>query len=321
MQKYKITSIGEILFDVYPDEKNIGGAPFNFIYHIIKIAGRGNFISRIGNDELGKEILQLMSKNNIESGFIQIDDEHPTGTAIANLDAEKIPHWKIEEERAYDFINQTKDLKKIIKTETSCLYFGTLAQRNGTTRKTIQSLFNEKIKFFCDLNIRQKFYSKEIIEKSLYAANVLKLNIDELKIVNDLLMKATFHLEDGNNYFEMEKLAKQMIDTFGIELLCITLGEDGAILINANETNHFKIKVDEIVDTVGAGDAYAAVLCLGYLRGWSLETINLLATSFAADVVKIKGALPDDEMFYDKIKRDICDIGVDHDEERIGKSQ
>jgi fructokinase len=196
-----------------------------------------------------------------------------------------------------------------------------LAQRNGTTRKTIQSLFNEKIKFFCDLNIRQKFYSKEIIEKSLYAANVLKLNIDELKIVNDLLMKATFHLEDGNNYFEMEKLAKQMIDTFGIELLCITLGEDGAILINANETNHFKIKVDEIVDTVGAGDAYAAVLCLGYLRGWSLETINLLATSFAADVVKIKGALPDDEMFYDKIKRDICDIGVDHDEERIGKSQ
>ena len=180
----KITSIGEILFDVYGNQKKLGGAPFNFIYHIIKLTGQGNFVSRIGNDESGEKIRRILNEKKISDQFLQTDQTHKTGVAKTNLNNNKVPDFVIKENCAYDFINQTDDLLKVVNDQTDCLYFGTLAQRNETSRKTIQSLFDKRIKYFCDLNIRQKFYSKEIIEKSLYAADVLKLNEDELKLVN-----------------------------------------------------------------------------------------------------------------------------------------
>ncbi len=288
-----ITSFGEILFDVYPDKKLLGGAPFNFIYHVKKMTGSGNFISRVGDDDLGKKILSLADSNEL-GNYIQIDYEHLTGVANANLDKNKIPHWQIELNRAYDFIEINEQINHMIEEKTDCLYFGTLVQRNETSRKTIRSLFGKKIKYFCDLNIRQDFYSKEIIESSLIASNAVKLNIEELDLVNVLLIKEKSGIEET---------AKQIMKKYQIELLCVTQGSDGSFLFKGKEVDHCKINADKIVDTVGAGDAYAAVLCLGYLNRWDISRLNKLASGFAAKIVSVPGALPSDDLIYNEIKQ------------------
>ena len=290
-----ITSFGEILFDVYPDKKTLGGAPFNFIYHIKKLTGSGNFISRIGDDELGKNILSLVSSSGIETKFIQIDKNYPTGAANANLDKDKIPHWQIELNRAYDFIEYNSDISRLIEEKSDCLYFGTLAQRNEKSRKTIQTLFGKKIKYFCDLNIRQDFYSKKIIESSLTASDAVKLNLEELDLVNDLLIKGKSGIEET---------ARQIMNKYKIELLCVTQGSEGASLFKEKDSDYCKIGIGNIVDTVGAGDAYAAVLCLGYLNGWKISRINKLASEFAGKIVTFPGAIPKDDSIYNIFKKE-----------------
>ena len=145
----RITAIGEILFDIYPDGKNLGGAPFNFIYHVIKLTGRGNFISAVGNDKFGAEILDILNNKGIEKKYVQVNYDHPTGAAVANLDEKKIPHWEIKTGTAYDFINPAPVLEELISGGTDCLYFGTLARRSEVSGRTIKYLFNRKnIKYF-----------------------------------------------------------------------------------------------------------------------------------------------------------------------------
>ncbi len=291
-----ITAIGEILFDVYPEYKKLGGAPFNFIHHVIKLTGKGNFISRVGNDDLGKEILEILKNKKISNDFVQIDDEHKTGVAKPSLGNDKVPDWNIELNRAYDFIELNDKIKNLFNQKTDCLYFGTLAQRSEKSKKTIQSFFNnDDKKYFCDLNIRQNFYNKEIIESSLKTSNVLKLNLDELKLLNDLLY---------NKNFDQKDTAQKLIDNYTLDLLCVTKGSDGAYLYKANESNNYQVKLDknEIVDTVGAGDAYASFLCIGFLEHWELDKINKFASEFAAEIVKINGALPDNDSLYEKFK-------------------
>ncbi|MCL5029998.1 MAG: PfkB family carbohydrate kinase [Bacteroidetes bacterium] len=289
----KITSFGEILFDVYPEFKKLGGAPFNFIYHIKKLTGNGNLISRIGNDDAGNEILSLMKLNFISTQFMQVDAEHPTGAASANLDENKIPHWKIETDCAYDFMKPDENIRRLINKSTDCLYFGTLAQRSEQSKMTLHSLFGRRIKYFCDLNIRQSFYSKKIIETSLKACNVLKLNDEELKLVNNLFFQENF---DEIN------LAKIISERFEIDLVCITAGDRGTVLFKDGKSDDYKIDVENVVDTVGAGDAYASILCLGYLENWDISKINRIASSFAAEIVKIEGALPNDDSLYNEIR-------------------
>lgn len=290
-----ITSVGEILFDVYNGEKKLGGAPFNFIYHVIKLTGKGNFVSRVGEDELGREIISFLGKKKISSKYIQVDGKHPTGKAIANLDENKVPHWVIKENTAYDFIEQTDEFDSLIKN-SDCIYFGTLAQRNAKSRETIQSLFGRNVKYFCDLNIRQNFFSNGILESSLSGADVLKLNEDELKLINKIFSK---------NPYDLEKSSQEILSKYNLDLLCVTRGENGSILFNSDRTNFHSVNVKNVVDTVGAGDAFAAILCIGYLEGWVLEKLNKLASEFAMEIVKVKGALPKDDSIYESFREKI----------------
>ena len=291
----KITSFGEILFDVYPDGKKLGGAPFNFIYHIIKLTGKANFVSRVGNDQNGDEILQILKDREISSEFIQIDQNHKTGVAKTTLNEKKIPDFIIEENVAYDFIELTDPLKKLISQNTDCFYFGTLAQRSEQSRNTVQKLAADpNVKCICDLNIRQNYYTPETIEQSLSAVDVLKLNEQELELVNKLIIKS-----EVNKTETVEK----MMRIFNIELLCVTKGSSGAILYKDGQENYYKIKNDKVVDTVGAGDAYASMLCIGYLMNWSIEKINKLASEFANEIIKVKGALPEDDTVYQSFKK------------------
>lgn len=299
----QVTSIGEILFDVFDEGKKIGGAPFNFIYHIIKITGEGNFISRVGNDNFGKAVLEFFKLNSISSDFLQVDKVHPTGLAKPELNNEKIPVWNIKTNTAYDFIELNKETGKLIDEKTGCMYFGTLAQREEISRKTIQSLFDRKIKYIYDLNIRQNFYSSEIVELSLKAADVVKLNLDELIIIKELFF------EPSKVSLSQDKTANFLIKEFNIDLLCVTMGEKGAALYKKDDTSYYRTHVNQtdIVDTVGAGDAYAAILCVGYLRNWDIRKTNKLASEFAAEIIKIQGALPPDNSLYNYFKKEIND--------------
>jgi fructokinase len=292
----RITSIGEILFDIYPMGKALGGASFNFIYHIIKLLGYGNFISRIGNDNEGDEIIEFLGKNNIPAEYLQIDHRHPTGRSIANLNEMKIPSWEIKTETAYDYIELEEKIESLINDNTDCLYFGSLVQRNSTSRKTIQHFFRRDIKYFCDLNIRQNFYTKELIVECLTACNALKLNADELRLVNELLLNQSSDLNDA---------PLNLMDRYHIDQLCVTYGDQGAAIYKGGNINHNKLKIDNVVDTVGAGDAYAAVFCIGYLNNWDIKKTNRIASEFAGEIVKIKGALPADSSLYEKYKQAI----------------
>jgi fructokinase len=295
----QIISIGEILFDFFAGDKKLGGAPFNFIYHIINLTGYGIFISRIGEDKPGEDILKFLNSHKISPHYIQTDTEHPTGEAVAKLNNSKIPEWIIVPDSAYDFIELTEELTELISKNAVCIYFGTLAQRNNESRKSIQSLFKQGLKYFCDLNIRQNYYTKEIIEESLRAANVVKLNLNELNLIENLFYN---HFAITSN---LDDTAKLVIKTFNIELLCVTMGEQGAALFNHNESHHYRVMVknEEIIDTIGAGDAYAAILCIGYLKNWNIKKINTLACEFASEIIRINGALPSDNSVYLKYRK------------------
>lgn len=270
----------------------MGGASFNFIYHIKKLTGNGYFVSRIGEDDEGNEIIDFLKKNDISTDYIQIDPFHPTGESIATLNEFKIPSWKIKTETAYDFIELTADVKNLIEKETDCLYFGTLAQRNDISRETIHNFYHKKLKYFCDLNIRQNFYSKDLIEECISAANILKLNTDELRLVNELILRKNFNSETP----------KRLLQEFQLEVLCVTHGDQGANIYKGNELDYYNTKILDVIDTVGAGDAYAAILCLGYLKNWDISKINKIASEFAGEIVRINGALPPVSELYDKYK-------------------
>ena len=287
-----ITAIGEIIFDIYRGYKTLGGAPLNFIYHINKLTENGIFISKVGDDPGGREALEFLEKSKLAVSYIQIDNKHETGAALANLDEEKIPHWEIPSGRAYDFIESPAEIENIIEN-SSCFYFGSLAQRMERSRKTIQSFFDRNMKYFFDINIRQNYYTKEILETSLSATDVLKVNEEELKLLHDLFIPGKYDLNQA---------VSAVMEKFDIELTAVTLGEKGAWLFGEKGFDFYKAEVNNITDTTGAGDAYSAILCLGYLNKMELNKINKLASDFAAEIVKIPGAIPRDDILYEKYR-------------------
>jgi len=288
MQKFKVTSIGEFLWDIYPDQKRLGGAPFNFIYHIWKLLGTANFISSVGNDPLGNEILAYLNKINFPTKNIHVNKKYPTGIVNVSLNENKIPSFKMKSETCCDYLELDGADINIIEHETDLLYFGTFSQRNETTRDTIQSLFKYNIKYFCDLNLRHSFITKEMIEKSLSVSNVLKMNEEEFDQLCNIF-SLNKNLEDAV-YTLMKK--------FKIELLCITRGENGSTMYDLNSTHEYLAPKAEVIDTLGAGDAFSAVMCIGYLDNWNIEKINKLSNEFAGEICKIKGAVPYDDSLY-----------------------
>jgi len=294
MSTIRITAIGEILWDIYPERKRLGGAPFNFIYHIWKLLGSANFISSVGNDENGKQILDFLKEKGFPSNYVYIDNEHPTGTVNVKLNSDKTPKFTISKECSYDFIRLDNSAIELINTKTDLLYFGTLSQRGDISRAAHEALYNKNLKYFCDLNLRHDFFSKEMIEKALNVSNVIKINIDELNKIIKL-----FELNSEN-----KKAIEQIKNNFNIDILCVTLGEDGALLYNGEEFNLYKAESKNIVDTVGAGDAFASILCAGYMKGMHIGKINLLANQFAMDMCGVNGALPENDNIYKKFKRE-----------------
>ncbi len=291
-----ITSIGEILFDIYPDHKKLGGAPLNFIYHIKKLTDNGNIISRVGKDVLGNKATNELKQANISLDYIQQDNLHSTGKANVTINEEGEPEFNIDSDSAYDYIELIDENENLISSETDCLYFGTLAQRSEVSRNTIQSLFNRGVKYFADLNLRENFYDEDILTSTLQAADFLKANYQEMHILNDLLLQSDYNTE---------KVAYELMEKFGINMIAVTRGKDGSsIFENGKRFDHSSVDV-KVIDTTGAGDAFSAILCIGYLQGQENTFINKLANEFANEICKFEGALPKNDRIYEEFREQL----------------
>ncbi|MDY0081650.1 MAG: carbohydrate kinase [Ignavibacteriaceae bacterium] len=291
-----ITSIGEILFDIYPDHKKLGGAPLNFIYHIKKLTASGNIISRVGKDVLGNRAANELRSANISLDYIQLDNIHSTGKANVTIDEEGEPEFNIDSDSAFDYIELCDENENLISSETDCLYFGTLAQRSEVSRNTIQSLFNRGAKCFVDLNLRNNFYNEDILISTLKAADFIKVNYQEMHILNDLLLQSDYNTE---------KAAYELMENFGINMIAVTRGKDGSsIFENSKRFDYSSVDV-KVIDTTGAGDAFAAILCIGYLQGLENTFINKLANEFANEICKFEGALPKNDRIYEEFREQL----------------
>ena len=282
-ENFNIIGLGEILWDVLPDGKQLGGAPANFAYVSNVLGNRGIVLSRVGDDEFGREILDELQAKNLSTEYVEIDAEKRTGIVSVNLENGQ-PSYEIVENVAWDFLELSENWSEIAgKCDAVC--FGSLAQRNEVSRKTIREFvgLTKGWRIF-DVNFRQNYYSAEIIGESFRLANVVKLNHEEL-----LMVAEVFEIKSENQI----DLAKKIREKFALKLVCLTRGANGSLLITKDENSEFSGLKIEVKDTIGAGDAFTAALTHGILRGWELDKINKFANKVGAFVASKTGAMPD----------------------------
>jgi len=282
--QFTIVGLGEVLWDDLPTGKRLGGAPANFAYVSTRFGNHGSVASRVGMDDDGREILEKFRAVGVDASHIQIDENYPTGIVSVALDGGQ-PSYKIVETVAWDFLEMSDDWRKLAE-ETDAVCFGSLAQRNEKSRETILEFLTytklESLKIF-DVNLRQNFYNFGVLRDSFAAANVVKLNHEELPVICGL-----FEIAGAD---ETEN-ARNLHRHFDMKFLCLTRGANGSLLISGDETDeHFGIKI-EIADTIGAGDAFTAAMTHGILREWNLREINDFANKIGAFVASQTGAMP-----------------------------
>lgn len=279
----KIVGIGEILWDMLPQGKQLGGAPANFAYHVCRLGGNGWSISAISTDPLGNEIKEILSTKNINTFLVEVSQ--PTGTVEVTLDEKGVPSYEIMNGVAWDFIPFTKDIEEIAK-ETEAVCYGTLAQRSEISRQTIFNFISampqSSVKVY-DINLRQDYYSKEIITKSLDVATILKINDEELDIVAKL-----FNLEGDKT-----QMCRSLIEEYNLQLVILTKGSQGSDVITLDKCHSITPEDVQIVDTVGAGDAFTAAFVLNYLQGKSIEEAHEIAGKVSTYVCTKAGAMPE----------------------------
>ncbi len=256
----KIVAFGELVWDIFGEEKVLGGAPANFVFRINNFGDKGILLSRVGVDEMGREALKRIAELGISSENVQIDPVFPTGTVHVTVDAEGRPDYSILKDVAFDHIECTAEALKLIR-DADCLCFGTLVQRYGISKNTLRELIREAprpVKFL-DIKLRKDCYTKSIIENSLYYADILRLKENELySLKNELGLFA----------YESKGLAKELIAEYGLDMVLVTKGKNGAFVLdkekNFYEDPGYYIK---LVDTVGSGVAFSAGFMHYYLAG------------------------------------------------------
>lgn len=282
-KNFIVLGIGEILYDLLPDGKVLGGAPTNFAYHANELGAVGIPVSAIGCDALGDEILLELGKRGLKANYIQRDKNHNTGIVKVEFrDGE--PNYFIEENAAWDNIKLTKELLDIFK-KADAVCFGSLAQRTKNNQLVISTLLSE-LKSSCivyfDLNLRQNFFSKELIDRLVRQSNIFKLNEDELHYISQL-----YNLT-GN---ELNR-SRTIINMFDLSLVALTLGAKGSLLITANESSKVRPTANKIQDTIGAGDSFSAAVVVGLLNHMDIASTNEFANEVASYVCSQKGGTP-----------------------------
>ncbi len=300
---FKIVGVGEVLWDLLLTGPKLGGAPANFAYHSHALGAHAYVITRVGDDDRGREIIRRFRKMGIRSGAIQVDEKTPTGTATVKLSGDGLAHFTIQKNAAWDYMEATHEAIGLAAS-ADAICFGSLAQRGETSRRAVEQLISAasrtSLRVF-DINLRQNFYSREVIERSLQLANVMKLNDDELPTVAEMFALS------GSTENQLQSLASQ----FDLQVVALTRGPNGSLLyrrVTDGVTNHemtndeviddegswsdYASKPVKVVDTIGAGDSFTAAMVLGLLQKKNLDEINSIANQVAYYVCSQAGATP-----------------------------
>jgi fructokinase len=283
--KMKLAGIGELLWDMLPGGRQLGGAPANFAHHAHQMGAETMVVSATGDDLLGREILDLLVQRGISTGAIAVHPTLPTGKVLVEIASDGQPCFTILEDVAWDGIPCNAAALDAARNADAVI-FGTLAQRSEPSRNTIRELLAvtrpDALRVF-DINLRQHYHSTEIIEKGMNDADVLKLNDVELAMLVPALGLA------GNERDQLDQLAAK----YGLALIALTRGGAGSLLAADGRFSEHPGIATEVVDTVGAGDSFTACLALGWLHRWDLDLINQRANEVAAIVCSRAGATPE----------------------------
>ncbi len=278
-----VVGLGEILWDVFPERKVLGGAPANFAYHVSQFGYNGYAVGAIGDDLLGKEILSSLQDKGLN--YLIETTNFQTGTVQVTLNKTGIPQYEICENVAWDNIPFTAKTENLAKN-TGTVCFGSLAQRNEVSKETIKrflaAMSENSLKIF-DINIRQHFYTKELIHESLLMCNMLKINDDEVIIVSELF---------GWKDMEEQDICKKILEDYNLDIVILTKGTEGSFVFTPKETSYQPTPKVHVADTVGAGDSFTAAFVASYMHGDRITDAHQLAMEVSAYVCTQHGAMP-----------------------------
>ena len=280
-----VVGMGEALWDVLPEGKKIGGAPANFAYHVSQFGFPSCVVSAIGDDALGKEIIENFTSKGLDQLIAEVP--YPTGTVQVEIDQTGIPLYDIKENVAWDNIPYTEHLDALAK-RTKAVCFGSLAQRNVVSRETINHFLDTMPKdddslVVFDVNLRQGFYNKEILCKSMQNCNILKINEEELITVSRMF---------GYPGIDLQDKCWILLGKYNLKMLILTCGINGSYVFTPGNVSFQPTPKVEVTDTVGAGDSFTAAFIASILKGKSVTEAHTIAVKTSAYVCTQKGAMP-----------------------------
>ncbi|MDY6438974.1 MAG: carbohydrate kinase [Prevotella sp.] len=281
--KRMIVGLGEALWDVLPEGKKLGGAPANFAYHTGQFGLDTLAVSALGEDRLGDETIAAIEEHGLNYMMPRVP--YPTGTVQVTLDDEGIPAYDIKENVAWDNIPFTDEMKAVAQN-CRAVCFGSLAQRNvvsrGTIKKFLSATPDDCMKIF-DINLRQNFYTKEVIDDSLHLCNVLKINDEELVVIGRMF---------GYPGLDMQDKCWLLLGKYNLDILVLTCGVNGSYVFTPGSMSFYETPKVEVADTVGAGDSFTGTFCACILKGKSVADAHRIAVDASAFVCTQKGAMP-----------------------------
>jgi len=279
-----VVGIGELLWDCFGDVRRPGGAPANVAYHACQLGLRGVVCSRVGCDTDGDELLEHLRRHGLPTDYVQRDPRHPTGRVTVDTTRADHPQFTIHTDAAWDYLECDERWRDLLH-QAAAVCFGTLAQRSAHSRRAIYEALEaarQAIRVY-DVNLRPPFFEREHIEASLRRATIVKLNIEEVRTLANM-----FAVERDTARF-----SGWLRQAFGVQLVSVTRGADGCVLVHGNDVVDIPGRPVQVVDTVGAGDAFTAALIAAHLWGWAPERCGAFASEVGARVVTRRGAMPD----------------------------
>lgn len=282
--KRLVVGLGEVLWDMLPEGRKIGGAPVNFAYHAGQFGIDTMAVSAIGNDKLGEDTIAEMNGKHLNHIFPSVP--YPTGSVQVKLDEKGVPAYDIKENVAWDNIPFTNEIESVARN-CRAVCFGSLAQRNAVSRNTIRKFIESTpsgcIRIF-DINLRQNFYTSNVIHDSLELCNILKINDEEIMLVSRM-----FNYDSSN----IENVCRTIMEDFSLEMVILTCGTKGSYIFTKGGVSFMPTPKVNVADTVGAGDSFTGSFCAAILRGLPVAEAHKKAVEVSAYVCTQNGAMPE----------------------------
>lgn len=282
-----VVGLGELIWDLFPEERRLGGAPSNFAYISRLLGNDAAVASRVGRDALGEEAVQRLERAGLSTVHLQRDDAHPTGTVGVRIGANGEPHFNVNENSAWDYLEWTPGWAELA-ARAGVVCFGTLGQRRPEARATIESFLAatrlDALRLF-DVNLRHSFFTPEMLARSLRLSTIVKLNAEELSAAGAML--------DVNTSGELQT-ARALLELFDLRLVAVTRGASGSLLVTSDEADeHPGFRAGQVADTIGCGDAFGAALAHCLRRGAPLALANEIANRVGSWLATQEGATPE----------------------------